>query len=247
MQTRFLTLSILFTLALSLNVHAQKAIDITSVSKESQADGRILYLDASGNPLSGHLRIVDKQKSEYRTYHFNKGFSDGKYTYHRGKMLTEEGEYSKGRKEGVFTEYFSDRTTVKRTRTYSKGKLDGKAKSYYTDGKVEKEIWYKDGLEHGKEKRWDYESGELLSEKNYIKGKQDGPQIENRYSNVSNYVIRCNYKMGVLDGEYLETYTDGVIRNKGQYSDGKKVGEWTGNRRYLDDKGKLKTEKLKTK
>lgn len=144
----------------------------------------------------------------------------------------------------VRKDYFSDGVTLKRSRTYRNMKLDGPDESYFTSGKPDRVKWYRNGVEHGVEKRWDYESGELIVEKNYVDGKLHGPQREYISSNVSAYVIHSNYNMGTLDGDYCETYTDGVIRLKGRYRNGMRTGKWSGNDRWLDG-DTVRTRKIK--
>lgn len=252
MKMRFLFLFHLFFILFSYaasNAQETKTnnINIECVTSVNLGDGRMLLSKIStGKPLEGEQHIIDVRKSEYKTYYFDNGLFDGPYTHYRNNKLVEEGHYMEGVKEGVFKEYYSDGVTVKRTRIYREGKLDGPDITFFTNGRPEREKGYKGSVEHGPERRWDHESGTLLVERNYTDGKLDGPQMELIRSNVSDYIIRSNYKMGILDGDYTETYTkDGVVRRKGRYAGGEKTGKWTEEIRYLDDNGKVKSRKIK--
>ncbi|MDR2037791.1 MAG: hypothetical protein LBQ60_07705 [Bacteroidales bacterium] len=133
-------------------------------------------------------------------------------------------------KQGEFTEYFNDGKTVKHISNYHQGNKHGMQKSFYTDGGLEKEKEYDNGVEHGIERGYEYKTGLLLKEHNYVNGKQHGPQMCYMNSNVGNFIERSHYDNGILHGAFSQVFVNGdVLRRKGMYVHGKKDGLWIEN------------------
>lgn len=223
-------------LALSLGVsfHLAEAQEtVYQVDKEvsviNYGDGRLLFrrINEDKTPLNGENRIIDGYRSEYILAGFKNGMYDGKYRHFKSDRLVEEGFYKDGRKDGLYKEYYSDGEKVKKETPYKEGKLNGIVKSYYTNGKPEKEKGYAMGVEDGIERIYDYESGEMTTDKNYKAGKLHGKQRFLTVSNTGNFVTTATYEEGKPTGEYSAIFTDGTIKEKGTYGkNGRKEGKW---------------------
>lgn len=230
MKSKFLLIAILFV-SFSGFIQAQTDYNVEAISAINLGDGRMLFRTIKDElPVQGTLRLIDGRRSEYILADFENGLYNGSYKHFRHNALREEGTYKEGRKDGTFKEYNSDGTTVSSEKKYVAGKAEGKWTNYFTNGKPEKIKEYKNGLEHGVEKIYDYESGDLKTEMNYFEGKKHGKQVQYISSNRSNYVINSNYKNGLLEGAYSETYDNGVIKKKGVYKNGKEEGVWIFNK-----------------
>ena len=72
-------------------------------------------------------------------------------------------------------------------------------REFFESGALKEEVEYRNGLKHGKRKRW-YEDGQLFKE---------GEMVEDKW-----------------DGKYREWYPDGSPKLIGHYAEGKQDGEW---------------------
>lgn len=215
---------------IALNVVAQeKVYQIEEVSVINYGDGRLLFRQQNDDktPLQGEHRIIDGYHSEYLIANFKDGMYDGVYRHFKRNVLAEESTYKNGNLDGYRKVYFGDGKTLQRESTFIERKLNGVIKSYSQNGKVETEAVYKMGVQDGYDRRYDYESGELLLDTYYKDGKRTGNWVEHITSNVGDYTRRSSYKDGVQTGEYSETWKNGNLRKKGTYKDGKKDGVWT--------------------
>lgn len=207
----------------------QQVYRVEEVSVINYGDGRLLFrqFDEQKTPLNGALRLIDGYRSEYILAEFKDGMYNGNYQHFKSNKLHEAGTYREGRKEGVYREYYSDGVVVKKETPYTGGKLNGVVKTYYTDGNVESEKGYAMSVEEGVERRYDYSSGEMITDRNYKAGKLDGAQRARISSNVGEYTEYATYRAGRLVGDYAETFTDGTLRKQGQYNAaGEKDGKW---------------------
>lgn len=227
LRTLFITL---FLFAACLSARAQE-FDVSRITVINMGDGRMLHRTLDGEQaLSGQHRIIDGRRSEYVEATFANGLYDGSYERHRNNKLAEKGSFKEGRRDGTWYEYYSDGESVKSERKFKEGKLDGMQTTFYTDGQTESEKSYKEGAEHGPERKWD-QSGNQTVDANFRDGRPDGKQIRFFISNTGNYEQVSNFADGVQSGAYSETWEDGVVRIAGQYKDGKKDGKWIENKR----------------
>lgn len=230
MKLRHFLPAVLF-IVVSLATSAQKEYNIEKVTVINLGDGRMLFRDLENEkPLEGEHRLIDGYRSEYILANFKDGLYDGDYKHYKRNKLVEEKVYKEGVGNGIFRDYHPDGETVKMEREVRNGKVHGIARNFSQQGKLELEKGYDNGVEHGKELRYHYETGELVTDRTYVEGKLDGKQTEHINSNRANYVKISNYKTGVLNGEYSETLEDGVVRIQGVYKNGKKEGKWINNR-----------------
>lgn len=231
MKFKILFVTILVNV-LFCDLYAQKEFSIGQISVINLGDGRLLFRSRENDePIEGKHRIIDGYKSEYILAEFSGGLYDGTYEFFKHNKLSEKGTYKDGLKNGDFIEYYSDGVTIKSEKKITNGKIDGIMKTYYTDGKTESEKGYKNGLEDGIERRYNYETGKMTVDCNYLDGKPDGKQMRHISSNVGDYVQISHYIKGIQTGDYSETWTNGKVRIQGKYKDGKKDGVWIENRK----------------
>lgn len=208
---------------------AQETVyQVDEVSVINYGDGRLLFrqFNEKKSPLNGEHRIIDGYRSEYLIADFKDGMYNGAFKHFKSNKLKEEGTYTQGRKDGVFKEYYSDGVKVKKQTPFKEGKLNGMVTSYYTNGKPEKEKEYAMSVEHGVERSYNYETGNV-SERNYKEGRQHGKQVIYFSSNAGDYIENSTYDSGKRVGNYSERFMDGSIKKEGQYTaEGEKDGEW---------------------
>ena len=248
-QSLFLTLLILILTAVQ-STTAQNEIKLRDIECYNLGDGRYFCHDReTKKPLQGSSRIIDGYTTQYTEAVFKNGIPDGSWKTYKYNKLAEEymydngiltgqckeyyedgsvkvlRNYDKGELNGRYMEYYPD-GSVKISRNFVKGKPDGKFLEYGTNGKIESEVNYKNGLQDGPEIRYDSE-GNIRSQSNYAGGKASGKEVRNISSNAGDYVQTANYnKEGKYDGAYSEIFTNGNVKEKGQYVNGKKDGTW---------------------
>jgi antitoxin component YwqK of YwqJK toxin-antitoxin module len=201
---------------------AQNEINLREIKCYNLGDGRYFcHYKETKKPLQGSSRIIDGYTTQYTEAVFKDGIPNGSWKVYKYNKLAEEFTYDNGILNGQNKEYYED-GSVKVSRNFVKGKPDGKFLRYSSNGKIESEINYKNGLQDGPEIRYDSESN-IRSQSNYAAGKTTGKEIKN----YEDYVQTANYnKEGKYDGEYSEIYTNGNIKQKGKYINGKKDGTW---------------------
>lgn len=113
----------------------------------------------------------------------------------------------------------------------------GKIKAYFDNGKVSREMEYKNG-ELVKNYKEYYYSGQLESNLNFIDGNYNG-KIIYYYAN-GNKKRESSYEYGILQGLYTKYYENGNIKEETDY-----VNDYeNGPKRYYDTNGKLTKEEL---
>lgn len=223
-----LIISLLFGLMTLMGLAQEIVYQIDDVSVINYGDGRLLFrqFNEQKTPLNGQHRIIDGYHSECIVAEFTDGMYNGAFQHLKNNKLKEDGTYKEGRKNGIFKEYNYDGVSVKKETPYKDGKLNGIVTTYYTNGKPDKEKEYAMSVEHGIDRSYDYQTGNV-SERNYKDGRQHGSQVIYYSSNIGDFVERSTYDNGKKVGYYSETFTDGTIKKQGQYnSEGKKYGKW---------------------
>ncbi len=207
---------------------AQDEIQIRSVEMIPMGDGTNTYRDfATKKHLEGAHRIIFDD-SEYVVANFKNGLPDGSWEKYRYNKLKEKSTYLDGRLTGTKIEYFSDGVTVFKEFHLKNGKLDGRLVEYYTDGQICKDEMYKEGVEHGAQKKFD-QTGKLTSDRFFQNGKAEGKQMIIWSSNIGDFITYSNCVNGLRHGEYVETFLSGSIRKKGVYKNGEEDGVWIEN------------------
>lgn len=187
---------------------------------------------------SAHNLVSSSFEIEYRIIRgldeervkFSGGIINGDYLRYRDGVLRESGIYAKGKRNGIFTEYYQDGVTPRKETPMQQGKIDGTVKTYFRNGKIETEKEYRQSVESGRERRFDSKTGEQIFESHYIDGKKEGEEWEifEDGRTLRSRTTR-HYRNGKLDGSYrVESTRDGkpYITIEGQYTDGEKSGHW---------------------
>ena len=188
----------------------------------------VYYEKGSKQPLQGEYRIIRGLDEE--RVKLSGGIINGDYLRYRDGVLRESGIYAKGKRNGIFTEYYQDGVTPRKETPMQQGKIDGTVKTYFRNGKIEIEKEYRQSVESGRERRFDSKTGEQIFESHYIDGKKEGEEWEifEDGRTLRSRTTR-HYRNGKLDGSYrVESTRDGkpYITIEGQYTDGEKSGQW---------------------
>ena len=239
MKRTYLSTLLIIILTAVQSATAQNEVKLNDIECYNLGDGRYYCRDAeTKKPLQGSSRIIDGYTSQYTEAVFKDGIPNGSWKTYKYNKLAEECMYDNGILNGPSKEYYPD-GSVKSSRTFVKGKPDGKFLQYGANGKVESEVNYKNGVQDGPEIRYDSD-GNVRSQSNYAAGKASGKEVKNISSNTGDYVQTATYnKEGKYDGEYSEIFTNGKVKVKGQYINGKKNGVWEYGKK---DGQKLRTE-----
>lgn len=208
---------------------AQQIIEWNNLQTITDNARRTVYYEkGSKQPLQGEYRIVRGLDEE--RVKLSDGIINGDYFRYRDGVLRESGIYAKGKRNGIFTEYYQDGVTPRKETPMQQGKIDGTVKTYFRNGKIETEKEYRQSVESGRERRFDSKTGEQIFESHYIDGKKEGEEWE-IFENGRTLRSRTtrHYRNGKLDGSYrVESTRDGkpYITIEGQYTDGEKSGRW---------------------
>ena len=221
-------IAIMSVLLSIVSVSAQKAVDRRDLLTIVDGNNCTVYYDReSRKPLKGDYRIKRGHNVEMVT--LKNGIIDGDYNRYRNGELRESGKYVKGKREGMFTEYYGGGVVKKKT-PMANGKIDGTVIGYFRDGNIDSKEYYRMGVEHGVEQHYDNTTNEQVFQTNYIDGKKEGEEweIADNGNDTHSRIVR-HYKNGVLNG----VYTNELTRNgklyytiEGKYSNGEKTGQW---------------------
>lgn len=225
----------------------EKVYSADEISVINYGDGRLLFrqFNEDKTPLNGLHRIIDGYRSEYILAEFKDGMYNGSYRYFKNNKLKEEGTYKEGRKDGVYKEYYSDGVAVEKETPFKEGRINGIVKTYYTNGSLESEKGYAMSVEDGIEREYDYQSGEITTDRNYKNGVLHGDQVAFYNSNIGDFVQRATYDNGKRIGQFSEIFTDGAVKIIGRYDkDGKKDGEWLEREGFANDKDKFSGKRI---
>lgn len=247
------TIIFIFYLLIASSVAlSQNEINMTEIETVDTGDGRLCYRYKGNKMLpEGQVKLINEADSGYiETTLGEQGFVAGQWKKMVGAILISEGEYKdgypdgafkvysddgertieesayvKGKKEGVWKIYRPD-GNLKEVREFKDDKACGKWKTFYPDGKPESEKWYKDGVDEGVDRKYD-ENGKLQRDIKYVAGKKTGKAFEIVSNSKGEISVTARYdKNGRRDGEYCELFSDGSIKEKGKYVNGKKHGLW---------------------
>ncbi len=97
--------------------------------------------------------------------------------------------------------------------------------AYYSNGKIESETPYRNGLVHGEFKVW-WENGQLKAKGYYRQGKPHGPW--EYYFNTYVLAAKGSFKDGLKEALWIEYWENGELKRRGSYRGGKEIGEWLG-------------------
>jgi len=149
--------------------------------------------------------------------------------------------YVQNKKNGYYYEYYtrydSGVNSLKSKELYLNDKIQNWAFYYYPSGELKYKVKYKDNYKHGKAFQYD-KNGKLISIDEY------------RYNNlVSHQAVNRYNKKGQKDGQWVEVYDNGNVKNEITYSNDLPNGvfkEYTPNGKILKidryENGILKAE-----
>ena len=208
-------------------------------------DNEVEYFCNNGTRYLKQILVDGKINGEETAYwcpNVDQIFSKGKYSngqkvglhsqFSRDGQIIKEENYKNGIKVGVHSSYF-DNGEVKEIINYNNDGVKNGEHVYYRVNKKNKRILiYKlnfipcpynraIGCQHGKQVNYDWETGQIKSERNYTFSKYDGEHkyYEDGKLSYTNYHNEDGYKF-----EYY--YKDGKIRSKGEFKNGEKIGNW---------------------
>jgi antitoxin component YwqK of YwqJK toxin-antitoxin module len=186
------------------------------------------------------LIINDNMEGLYKSYYKTDNKSDI-----RPNLFC---NYVNGIKHGEEIEYYDNQSPgdyqIARICSYINGKLNGESKQYHYDGKLENLEYYEEDCRQGECKYYN-QNGFLNEVINYINDSMDG-----KYYKYQDGILEteCEYYysqsefdeyMGeLLVGDYINYYSNGQIKDKCCYEDGKKNGEYI---KYHEN-GKIKAK-----
>ncbi len=208
-------------------------------------DGKLTYeanfKNGKQEGKSFRTTFMGNSETYTTTEYYKNGKLEGEYkeVYGDGTVRT-KGKYIDGKKDGLWEVYKPDGSRKGNTETFKNGVVI-KRITYYTDGSVEMERNFNEqGKQHGLEKKYEFDGGELKSEKNFVNGKQVGKQMRLISSNQGNFYEYSVYnETGKKHGEFSEIYVKSKkTKTKGQYANDKKHGKWV----YSYESGPYKEE-----
>jgi len=194
--------------------------DIISI-KVSRSSKTYYYSDENDKPLTGCYHII-VNSGKYVVANFSNGTRDGEWTkymnYSSGDKVVEKGFFKNGCYDGEYVESYSDRKIYRFKDCKQQHYI-----AYHSNGQLETEKFYEEGKLHGKVKEYD-KKGELIKESEFVNGKKHGKWLFIGYDGHSTL---SHYENDIQVGEYVVTYRNGNIYEKGEYdSAGKKTGLW---------------------
>jgi len=155
-------------------------------------------------------------------------------TYFENGQLKTVGEYGDGEnQEGIHKEYYEN-GNLKKTGAYIQGEEEGIHKDYYENGNLENSTTYKDGTKNGWAETYN-EDGAPLKKGNIDlrnNGIGMGPEEVGIWAHwwyfengqLEKKFLRDEY--GDYQGAYELYYENGDLKEKGEYKDDERHGEW---------------------
>jgi len=174
--------------------------------------------------LNGQSSIWYRSGQKKESGVYKNGEPHGYFTYwNENGQRREDGSFHDGQKEGLYT-YWHNNGQKRQEILYKNGKRNGETIVWWPNGQKKKTGVNKDGKPFGKWQYWS-DNGEL------IKGstvKKEKPKPLNINKDVPRQVKQN-------DGPYVTFYDNGMIKEKGRYTNGEKEGEW----RSYNSKGQV--------
>tara|TARA_R110002049_G_scaffold259060_4_gene434804 strand:+ start:3306 stop:4421 length:1116 start_codon:yes stop_codon:yes gene_type:complete len=132
------------------------------VSKFYDTDDNLIITERYSNDSLIEEKYVD---GHYRGYYSNKG------------NLKSEGNIRNNKREGTWSFYKEDGTTLKHTAYYVDNLPNGLRKDYYDTGELKVSIYYKEGEKNGKAIHY-YKNQQIEESKTYKNGKENGKVLK---------------------------------------------------------------------
>ena len=174
--------------------------------------GRLIEIIDYRKGFVNTREVINRYDREGRRHGYWKAFYDD-------FSLKSEQYYRHGLREGFFKEY-DEKGNLKSIRKFVNDVeqvMDSQTKplqmqhEYYPNGRIKREVSFRDGRREGTWREFD-EDGNVLSSQIYRNGRL-----------VQSGVMDTD---GTRRGEWVELYPDSTLRAKGLYINGKRSGEW---------------------
>jgi antitoxin component YwqK of YwqJK toxin-antitoxin module len=164
------------------------------------------------------------------------GEASGKHIfYYPDGTIYKIEEWSLGQLTGVKKEFYKGKNgeegKIKKEINYKDGKFHGLYITYFKNGQVESEQLFNSDQKDGLSKYY-YDDGKLFYTENYNKGKKNG-EIKRLYKNGNTWIIE-RYKNDERTGVWEEYYSEGTIKYEGTYKKGTLKQE-----QYYDEDGEV--------
>jgi len=193
----------------------------------------LLIVGCSKEPINYKTTLVEKD-SVFYTKDTNKGYSGAVFSlYEVGGQKEEEGTLKDGKKNGLWTSWYSNGQKEKEG-TLKDGKKNGLWTVWWKNGQKWSEGTFRDGKEDGTWTMW-YENGQKRVETTYEFGYADGLWTS-WYSNGQKKkegTLESIFFNSIRVGLWTEWSENGQKEQEGTYKNGRKDGVWT----YLDNDG----------
>ncbi len=144
------------------------------------------------------------------------------YYYDRNGKIELKNYYTdKGRK--VYSQFIYPNGSVKAKGNYVDKNKEGLWEYYTEKGKKISEENYINNVKDGIEKKWETSGKDVIEATTYKHGVKQGEYFCSLYEEG---YYKTFYNNNVLDGDYMEYYSDGTLKIKGRYEKGNKQGTW---------------------
>lgn len=201
----------------------RKNFQLDSIWKFYNMDGKLVKtIEYKNNKKNGYIKEYDTSGVLiFKQKYINDLPVDTAYYYHPSGKLKKIIPFQKGKANGIFYEFDNDSLIVgigeyqngfllqyeKVNQKDNQGRKQGMWKEFYTDGKVKKEVDYRDDKINGYVKEYD-KKGNLIHAEKYIFGKK----IEHPKEFATVDMFRDYYDDGTLkyEGPYVQGYPVGT-------------------------------------
>lgn len=212
--------------------------------QDGEREGVHQQFDEDGNPISSQLYRDDILLAEGLYDDRGRKQGEWKYYYPDG-TLKAIGDYVDDMRMNQW-KYFYEDSTLEQVGRYYYDVPDGTWRWYFEDGELRKEQEFRDGLENGniieyndsnevivrgqfidglESGIWEYTSHNVIETGEFIQGERNGRWIV-KWIDTDQLKEITNWSDGVLDGQYIRYFADGVVRLRGKYVNGFKDGVW---------------------
>lgn len=209
---------------------------VSSVNSEGNYHGLISYFNYKGekileekydNGIIIRVASIDKSGKEYSVYENSKG-SFSFVTYFSPGIKRTSGEFNKGVRVGVWTNYYRN-GNPNQVFNYTDGEIDGEYKYFHPNGALKEVYNYVKGTLQGNYTGYS-PSGIVIAKGYYKDGEQDNLWrnfLENGALEYTSYLIK-----GKLNGFVTYYAVDGKVRMRNKFQDNSLLVQ-----EEFDDKG----------
>lgn len=192
------------------------------------------------NTKEGKEQIFAENGVLIKEVHYANGILNGtvKQWDRNTKELSYEATYEKGYRVNTEIEYYTGKKIAKIT-TYSNQERNKSVVMYDESGEMVYEAHFVNNQMHGLIKGIVSGEGRYWYETYYKNGKKEGESKTFYFPRKTLRSIEF-YKKDVLDGKSETYYENGKIKAKGNYKEGKKVGNWY----FYNENGKEEIKKF---